>query len=173
MARRSTIEGDHYFAGSVSLASVSLPSNCLRNAQVAADAAIDASKVVHQFSESVELFAPTTTIASVEKLLKVVRGATGTVVAFEAVLVTKATAGDKTVTVDLQKSTGGGAFASILTAPISFSDASANLTALAATIGSAGLVAGDVLKIVVAAAGSTGTQALGLLVTLTQSETPA
>lgn len=166
-------DDDVHFRGNVTFGGqVRLPEGCVDDDTVAAGAGIDATKSTHQFSVDCELFDSTTTIANKTRLLHIVRGSTGTIVGFEAAVVTKATAGDKTVSVDLKKSTGGGAFATILTAPISFSDASSNLTAVAAAIASANLADGDLLCIVVTAAGSTGTQALGLLATLTMQEAP-
>lgn len=75
----------------------------------------------------------------------------------------KPTGGDLTFTVDLQKSTGGGAFASILTGVITRSSADANLEFEAGTLSSTTLVAGDALLVVIAVAGSTGTQGQGIL----------
>lgn len=112
--------------------------------------------------------------AETGKTLHIVRGATGTIKAFQAAITgTIATGGDRTVTIDLKKSTGGGAFASVLSATIVFNSSSTLLTVTAATISSAGLVAGDILEVTVAVAGVAGNQALGLAVTLTIDEAVA
>lgn len=172
MSRKSTHYGAQHFADAVTFTDVTLPNGTVTNAMVASGAAIDASKVVHQFPVSRQLYSPTTTIAAATELLHIVRGATGTVVEVEAAVVTKATGTDRTVNVDIKKSTGGGAFATILTGTILFDDDSTNLTAVAGTISSASLVAGDLLQAVVTVAGSDANQALGLVVTLTIYETP-
>lgn len=75
---------------------------------------------------------------------------------------TAPTGGDKAFTVDLQKSTGGGAFATILSAVITRNSSDTDRTTETATISSAALIAGDVLRVVVTASGSTGTQGSGV-----------
>lgn len=71
--------------------------------------------------------------------------------------------GDRSFTVDLQKSTGGGAFATILSAVITRNSSDTDRTTESATISSAALIAGDVLRVVVAyTAGTTGTLPLGV-----------
>ena len=169
----SRVEGDFHVNGGLSAKTMTLADSCVTNAKVAAAAAIDASKVIHQYTIDCELFGPATTITALTKLLHIVRGATGTVVAFEGITITPATGADRTVTIDLQKSTGAGAFATILTATIGFTDDTVARTATAATLDTASLVDGDILQAVVTVAGSAGNQALGLLLTLTLQEAPA
>ncbi len=71
--------------------------------------------------------------------------------------------GDRSFTVDLQKSTGGGAFATILSAVITRNSSDTDRTTETATISNAALIAGDVLRVVVAyTAGTTGTVPLGV-----------
>lgn len=146
------------------------PSQCITNAAVEEAAGIDADKLEHQHSINIELFGPTTSISALTKLLYIVYGTTATIVNVEAAVVTKATGADRTVTVDLKRSTAGGAFATVLSATIGFTDGSTNLTPVTGTITSASLVDGDLLEATVAVAGSAGNQALGLLLTLTVRE---
>lgn len=166
-------EGGLHVAGAFTCTSLGVPAGSVRNAGVAADAAIDASKLLHQYTVDRELFESATTVVAKTELLKIVRGATGTVVAFEAAVVTIATGADRTVNVDLQKSTGGGAFATILTGTILLDDGSTNLVPVAGVINTPGLVDGDLLRVVVTVAGAAGNQAIGLVATLTMIETPA
>lgn len=134
---------------------------------------LQATKVVHQFGVPLEVFGPTTTISGITKLLHIVRGATGVVVGLEGCHFVAATGADRTVTVDLQKSTGGGAFATILSTPLTWNtNSTAVRTAQAATISSANLVDGDILQAVITVAGSAGAQAQGLLLTLQLREDP-
>lgn len=163
---------DTHVAGTLTAETMNLPANAVTDTSVIAAANIAASKLEHQRAISVELFGPTTTVAALTKLLHVVRGATGSVYAAEAVIITAATGGDRTVTVDIQKSTGGGAFATVLTTTINITNGTAVRTAVAAVVNStpAALVDGDILQAVVTVAGVAGNQALGLLLTVTVKE---
>lgn len=98
--------------------------------------------------------------------------ASGTLKAFEAIIATVATGADRTVTVDLQKSTGSGAFATVLSATIGFTNASAVRTIASGTISGTTFVDGDIFQIVVTVAGAAGNQAQGLLVALNFEENP-
>ena len=81
---------------------------------------------------------------------------------------------DRTLTIDLQKSTGGAAFATVLTAVISFSESDTTVrTWKSGTFSNASFSADDCFKFVVALTGSTGTAALGLLVTLIADMAPS
>jgi hypothetical protein len=82
--------------------------------------------------------------------------------------------GDKAVTVDLQKSTGGGAFATLLTAVITINSASSAKTKYTGTlVATPTFVAGDLLRIVVALTGTTGNQAQGLVARAVVQENPS
>jgi len=116
----------------------------------------------------------TGTVVAATQYLRAIFGTTGLVVALKAAIVeTIATGADRTVTIDLLKSTGAGAFASILTAPLVLNNASTLRTLTNATFSAAGLVAGDILKLTVAVAGAAGAQALGLVVSVTLREDPS
>lgn len=114
-----------------------------------------------------ELFASATTITALTKEVYVVKGANGTLLGFTAAIIgTIATGADRTVTVDLHKSTGAAAFATVLSATIGFTNASVLRTAASGTFSSTSLVAGDLLRVVVTVAGAAGNQALGLVCSL-------
>lgn len=121
-------------------------------------------------SESRSLFGPTTTITALTQNLHIVRGGTGALVGFEAVIDVVADDASRTVTVDLHKSTGGAAFATVCSATIGFTNASSVRVPVAATFSSTALTDGDILRVVVTVAGGSGNQAQGLLCTLTFDE---
>jgi hypothetical protein len=119
---------------------------------------------------SQELFGPAVAVAALTQWLHIVSGSTGALVRFEAAIALGPTGADRTITVDLQKSTGGAAFASVLSATIGFVDASVERVPVAATFSSTALTDGDILQVVVTVAGSAGNPATGLTVTLTYDE---
>lgn len=137
---------------------------------------LEANKIVRHQSVDRELFGPAVTVAALTTDVHIVKGTTATVVGLEAAICgTIATGADRTVTIDLHKSTGAGAFATVLSSTIGFTDASVLRTAVAAVINATtgALVDGDILRIIVTVAGSAGNQALGLVVTMTMEETYA
>lgn len=83
--------------------------------------------------------------------------------------------GDKKFTVDVQKVTPGGAYATVLTGVVDIGNGHANNTPEEGGIsGSADdYTANDSFKVIIAASGSTGTQAQGLNVTLVFDEDPS
>jgi hypothetical protein len=164
------INNDLHVAGHLSCKTFTLPAACVSNATIAGAAGIEATKVVHQFPLYVQQ-APGTAVVSATTLIHIAR-AVGTVVSIEAITTTPTTGGDRTVSIDLQKSTGGGSFATILSAPISLTNATTARTVVSATISNPSLVDGDLLQVVVTVAGAAGSQAQGLLVTVTLREEP-
>lgn len=164
------INNDLHVAGSLSARSFTPPAGSVANASIEAAAGIVATKLEHQHAIHYAQV-PGSAIVAATQDVHIVRGATGDVVALEAAL-TGALADhvSRTVTVDLHKSTGGGSFATVLTSTIGFTSSSTLRTAVAAVVNSAGLVDGDILRIVVTVAGGSGNQAQGLQVTLTIRE---
>ncbi len=163
-------QGDHVFLGAVSVTSINLPDGSISKEDIEGDAGIEASKFVRHQSIDMELAESATAIAAVTKLLHIVKGATGTLVGFEAAVITPADDGSRTVNVDLKKSTGGGSFSSVLASTIQFTNASVAKTSVAGSITSPSVVDGDILEVTVAVAGGSGNQAKGLIVTLTYEE---
>ncbi|HEV7281059.1 MAG TPA: hypothetical protein VGN57_12715 [Pirellulaceae bacterium] len=172
MAAASRIEGSAHFTGTLTANAITLPDGCVDDDAVAVGAQIAASKVFHQPPVSRQLFESSTTVAAKDELLSIIYGATGSIVAFRAACAVAPT-DDHTFTVDLQKSTSGGAFASVLVDPIEFTVSDTARVAKSGTVETASLVVGDILKTVVAVTGTTGTQATGLVVTLTHTESPS
>jgi hypothetical protein len=100
--------------------------------------------------------------------------AAGTLVGFEAAITeTIATGADRTVSVDLKKSTGGGAFGTVLSAPIAFNNVSVLFTVSAGAFASSGLIDTDLLSINITVAGAAGNQALGLVARIFLTESYA
>ncbi len=168
---QTRLEGDLYVTGSISGASFTPPASSITNASIAAAAGIDRTKVVHQLQLPYAQ-APGSDIATATLDLYIARAA-GTVVSFEAAITGLAASGDRSVTVDLHKSTGGGAFATVLSAPIALDIGNTIRVLEAATVGSAAYVDGDLFRIIVTqVAGTTGTRPQGLIVTTTLGENP-
>jgi hypothetical protein len=168
----SSIDGDLIVRGTISSTRLTIPAGSVSDAQVPAGANINANKLQHHEEISVQLFAPGTTIVNVTQLLHINRSTTATVIDVRAAITTQATGGDRTVTVDVQKATGGGAFATIMSSTVNITNSTAINTSVDGSVGAAGaLVAGDVLQIVVTVAGAAGAQAKGLVVSATIQET--
>ncbi len=73
----------------------------------------------------------------------------------------------------MKKSTGAGAFATVLASTLVFTNASVLRTAVAATLGATlTYVVGDIFQLYVTVAGAAGNQALGLAVDLFLAENP-
>jgi len=161
---------DFYCAGTIT-AKNNIPSPAtVGDTQVIAGAGVAATKLQQQYECRYDQPVASTVVAD-GRMVHQVYGAVANLVAFQALVVTPPV-GAMTISVDLQKSTGGGAFATILSAPISITSATAARTAVTAAIANAGLIAGDVLQVVVTVAGASGTQGLGLLAAAIIRELP-
>lgn len=171
MAAPSRLQGDIYVAGNLSSTTFTPPAGSISDEAIESNAQIDASKITRHQSIDVELYPEgTTVVALASKLIHIVQGTTGTLVAFQGIVTTVATGADRTIDVDLQKSTSAGSFATVLTTKIHFTNGSVIRTPVSAVINTASLVAGDVLRVVVTVAGSASAQAAGLFATLTFEE---
>lgn len=164
-------ESDLFINGTLIPKAITLPTNSVSDANIPTAAGIQANKITRHESINIQAAASGSAVVASTTLAHIVKGATGTIIGFQVATTTVATGGDRTVNVDLQKSTGGGAFATVLTAPALLNSSSTVRTAVAATISSNGLVTGDILEIIVTVAGAAGAQAAGLIVTLTIEET--
>lgn len=150
----SRIEGNLTYQGAVSYqGTVTLPSETVTNANIRTAAGISADKLEHQFSP---VLSQSGTAVGETKVVHVVNGETATVLDFSAGMIAHCT-GDATVTLDLKKNG-----VSILTGTVGLSSAQSNYQTVAATIASAGLVAGDVLSVVVTVNAGTGSLGTGL-----------
>lgn len=169
----SRLEGDVYVNGNLQAKTLTLPSGTVTNAMVASGAAIAQTKLIGEYRQVYRQVAGTAIVAAAKWEFDIIRGATATVLQFAAAITDTLPSGDHAVTVDLHKGNAGGAFASILTAPITLDSGNALRTAVAATIATAALVADDILRVVVAVSGASGAQGEGLVVAMTLSEDPA
>ncbi len=171
---QTRIESDLLVVGTISATGDNLPSTgTITNTHVSASAAIAATKVQQQRNVTVELYGPTTAVAALTKWVASVRGVTGTLIAVKSAIAVVATGADRTITVDLQKSTGAGAFATVLSGTMGFTNVSAVRTFVAGTFSVATLLAGDILEVIVTVAGGAGAQATGLTVQLIYTEDPS
>lgn len=180
MANQTIIHGDLLVRGNISVAtspdntagSITQPSGSITNAKVAADAAIAATKVQHQHTLGYSQAAGTAVVAETKGLF-VARNA-GVIVSVEAAIIgTIATGADRTVDVNVLKSTAGGAFATVLTANIQFTNVSVLRTVSVAALAATTFVDGDIFEVVVTVAGAAGNQALGLVVSVNLQEVGA
>ncbi len=161
-----TIPTDVLIQGNLSAKSISIPASSVGDAQIPSSAGIQATKVIQQYAPQYADPAATT-VASVRKTIHVAYGATGTIVAFRAGMVTPCVSPD-TVTVKLRKNG-----TDILSADISLSSSqSAFQTVLASGFTSTAYVAGDVFEVDITANHSSGTLGLGLFAQLVIDETP-
>ena len=112
-----------------------------------------ASKNTSRVSLNVELAESSTNIAAITTLLHLFR-MSATLSDVEACVVGAAT-GDRTVTVDIEKSTGAGPFATIMSTTIDISSSTAALTAV---FSDSTILDGDILRAVVTIGGATGTE---------------
>ena len=169
---QSVIPTDLLVTGHGAFNTLSVASATITNAMISASTEIDSTKVEHYTLETFELFGPTTSVAALTQWIATMRAA-GTIVSFEAAIAVVATGADRTITVDLQKSTGAGAFSTVCSATIGFTNASAVRTLGTATLSATSLVDGDILEVVVTVAGAAGAQATGLTVSLGLDRTRA
>lgn len=165
---QDVINNDLHVNGGLSSKTFNPPAGSITNAAILAAAGIDATKVVHQFPLSHQ---QSGTVAAATEYIHIARAA-GTLVAIEAMVATVATGADRTATIDLLKSTGGGAFASVLTATLVLDNTNVAMTLESGTINTTTYIDGDVFKLTVAVAGAAGDQAAGLLCVVTFRESP-
>lgn len=169
MAEPLVIPTDMYCKGTGRFNDLAYPAGSITNTAVAASAEIEATKLVHMVNPCVELYGPATTVAALTKLAYVAKG-DGTLSVARAFVITPANDVSRTVTVALQKSTGGGAFATVFSGDIQFTNASTARTLVSGTFSSTAYVAGDLFQWVVTVAGGSGTQAAGLFAEFTAYE---
>lgn len=169
MAQAADFQGDVNVRGTLSCATLSVPSGTIGNDDVASDAAISASKLQGEFSLA---HAQTGNVAAVAAdYLRICRG-TGQIVAVEAALNEVIPSGDRTAVIDLQKGNAGSAFATVLSAPITLDSTNVLRTPEVGAVSSATTADNDILRIVVTLGGSSGTNPAGLSVTVTYREAP-
>lgn len=171
MPSQTTFPGDIAANGAIYTTGLYSTGATITNAMVSGSAAIAASKLVKTFAIPVRQYGTTAVVAQTDDIM--IMTSTGTIVSMEAAITgTIATGADRTVTVDLHKSTGAGAFSTVCSATIGFTNASVLRTLASAAFSSTSLVDGDILRVVVTVAGAAGNQALGLIVTTIINQDP-
>lgn len=164
MAAPTTIPGDCVIGGTLYVASFVPSAGSIRNAGIASDAAIVATKLEHQFALT---YGTSGTAASATIPIHCAYGATGDVISIKAGSVAIAV-GAATVTVDLRKNGS-----TILTGVITLDTGNTAYVGEAGTILTAPYVAGDTFTLVVVATAGGGTLPTGLFVTVILREDAA
>lgn len=163
----SRIEGDQHVNGDLSAKTLRVPANTIVNSHISSAAAIAASKMEHRLTKTYSQELDTTS-ASEERALHIVYGATGDIISFDVGSST-ACAGDATITVDLRKN---GVTTSLLTAAVVLDTDNTAFIVEGGTIDTAGVVADDVLHVIITTAG-TSAVGKGVFCTLQLNEDPA
>ncbi len=161
------VDGQLYPAGGIAL-----PNGCVADAQVPSNAGIGCTKLQEQACFRHRQLSGTAVVAAAD-MVGSIHGTSASIVLVRALVDTVATGADRTVTVDVKKSTGGGAFATVLTSTVVFNNASAARTWVTFSVASANLADGDVLQVTAAVAGAAGNQAQGLLVEVYAVQVPS
>ena len=142
---------------------IRVPDGSFADAAIAAGAAIDHSKVEHRYALDYAQ-APGTAIVAATIDLHTAYSAGGVLAIKGTVTGVIATGADRTVTIDLHKSTAGGAFATVLAAPIVLDNTNVLRTPEAGTVTVTTFVADDLLRLLITVAGAAGNQGEGLSV---------
>lgn len=166
----SVIDGSLQVRGSLLCQVFEAPASSVSNNAIEALAGIEATKIVHQFPLRYSQPTGTAIVAFIDHIH--IARASGTIVAIEAAITGTVTAGDYTATIDLKKSTSGGAFASVLSATIVLDSGNTTRVLEAGTINSSSYIDGDILQLTGAVAGASGSQSQGLCITVWLRENP-
>jgi len=166
------IEGDRVYSDDVTfLKAPAMPEGSIDDDMIESGAGIQASKVVHQIALH-HVQADGSDVAAAVELVHIARGA-GELLAVSVVADAVPAGGDKEVSVEVKKSTGGAAFATLLDSAVTLSSSDTDRTVKDATVASSNdYAADDVISIEVSVSGSTGSQAQGLCVTAWVRENP-
>jgi len=155
MATPSRIEGDVYVSGNIASLTMAIPSGTIIDDDVNAAADIVTTKMQHQYAKNYSQAGGSTSVAE-QRVIHTPYGATGTVVAFVAGVITL-DIGASTTTVDLKKNG-----TSVLSAVITLDSGNTVRVVEAGTISTAAYVAGDCFEVVVACTPGGGTQSKGV-----------
>ena len=170
MATPSYLQGNVHVAGAFSCTSMQIPAGTVQASDVAAAAGIEATKLEHQ--HAIHYWqADGTAIAAAIVPVHTVRGTTATIIGIDVVCVDAPSGGDLAFSVDLLVAdVVAPTPATVLSAPVAYSETQTDCEVESGTIASATLADGDTLLVQVAVTGSTGTQGQGLIVTVTVRE---
>lgn len=168
----SRVEGNMQVTGQIAAASILYPLGSIENEDVQANAGIEATKVIHQFPVRYSQ-AEGSDVASATIPVHLVYGVTAEIVRVEVMSPTAPAGGDKQFTVDVKAGNNNDAFASVLSAVVTYDSTLSDKEIAVGVLSTTALADGDALQVVVAATGSTGTQAQGLIVVVWLREKPA
>lgn len=143
------------------MASITIPGGTITSTEVSSTADLNGKQVRSHYGKDSRQVNGSNVAAKTEVIHTA--KAAGSVTAFKVAVVTAPTGGDLAFTADLQKSTGGGAFATILSAVVTINSTKTDRSVTAGTVSSAAYSAGDIFQIVYAVTGSTGSQGQGAL----------
>ncbi len=172
--RPSQLLGNYEFPGTVTMTgTATLPDGTITNAKVHAAAAIAHTKAEHRYQARTVQGSTGAVVAGTEMIYYAYRPQT--VLGGTVTVATIADSTGRTITVDVQKSTAGSTYSTILSAALvcNSTNTTARTPRALSLSGTPTMLQGDVLRTTVAIAGSTGTQALGLLVAVNLVEDPA
>jgi len=178
MPAPSELRGDRIYYGNQDFSSADsmpMPPGVVGDTEVSSTStrAIGAGKVIHRENVGVELFGPAVTVAAKTQVIKIARRG-GTVIGLEAVVQTAPAGGTEEVQIDLQKSTAGGAYATVLTATLDISSTATALVVVSGSIDAAkeDYIDGDHFRLVTTISGTGGAHAVGLFVAAFFDEHP-
>ena len=162
MANPNIISGDMHVDGTLTMKGVTLPNNSVTKDKVLAGTGIEYTKLEHLHRATHKQ--PNSAATAETKAIALIIGATGSTLNFKAGCIAPCT-GNATITVDLKKNG-----TTVLSAPITLDNAQAAYATVSGTITVPGLVAGDVLTVVVAVNAGTGALGTGLFASVNWKE---
>ena len=169
----SLIYGNHVFAGTVIFSgTVTLPDGTVDDDAVVAGADLGADKLVHRHSIS---WAEASTVEATAQTFPIyIASFAALVKSIDVACVTDPSHADNTTTVDLHRSTAGGAFATVLSTTAELNSTTGDLTVVAGVVNTSldDLIDGDILALVVTLGSDSGDYAKGLMVTVNVDEQP-
>jgi hypothetical protein len=160
----SIIVGNLYVQGVLQATDFDPPAGCISDAAVASDAAIGATKVIHQFPVNYAVDA-NVAISAASVPVHCCYGA-ATLVAVDVVPTGSLPSGTYQYFVDVQKGNSSTAFATVLTGVVSVSSVSALRNAQSGLVASSTFLANDVCNVAISVTGASGAQGKGCLVNL-------
>jgi hypothetical protein len=170
MPELSTLNSDLRVLGHLTANTMSIPAASVSNSSVKADAALDASKLVHEHRGRIAQGIAANAAAQSE-VVHVARAA-GTLEQFVVGLVTPpdtaSGSSGRTATFDLKKNG-----TTVLSATVVLDSTNVAYVVEAATISVSAYVAGDVFTVIITVGGSVGTHALGVFAEALFHEQPA
>lgn len=143
---QTVVASDLYVNGQLAARTMSIPNGAVDNTAVEAAAGIEASKLEHRFQI---VYCQDQIAYADQRVVHVVHGATGDIIAFKAGSVGVCTS-SATMTVDLLVNGS-----SVLSSAIVLDSSNTTRVVEAATVSSTALVVGDVLEVSVAVSGTT------------------